>query len=48
MSEELQHRMKDGKVILDNLNQNKFSPKSKEEMRELYKFLEEGDYNENR
>lgn len=48
MSEELQHRMKEGKVILDKLRQNKFSPKSKEEMLELYKFLEEGDNNENR
>ena len=46
MSEELQHRMKEGKVILDKLKQNKFSPKSKEEM--LDKFLEEGDNNENR
>ena len=27
MSEELQHRMKEGKVILDKLKQNKFSPK---------------------
>jgi len=48
MSEELQHRMKEGKDILDKLKQNKFSPKSKEEMLELYKFLEEGDNNENR
>lgn len=48
MSEKLQHRMKEGKVILDKLKQNKFSPKSKEEMLDLYKFLEEGDNNENR
>ena len=48
MGEELQHRMKEGKVILDKLKQNKFSPKSKEEMLDLYKFLEEGDNNENR
>ena len=48
MSEELQNRMKEGKVILDKLKQNKFSPKSKEEMLDLYKFLEEGDNNENR
>ena len=48
MSEELQHRMKEGKVILDKLGQYKFSPKSKEEMLDLYKFLEEGDNNENR
>ena len=48
MSIELQNRMKEGKVILDKLKQNKFSPKSKEEMLELYKFLEVGDNNENR
>ena len=48
MSEELQNRLKEGKVILDKLGQYKFSPKSKEEMLELYKFLEEGDNNENR
>ena len=33
---------------LDKLKQNKFSPKSKEEMLDLYKFLEVGDNNENR
>lgn len=48
MSEELQNRLKEGKVILDKLNQYKFSPKSKEEMLDLYKFLEVGDNNENR
>ena len=48
MSVELQNRMKEGKIILDKLKQNKFSPKSKEEMLELYKFLEVGDNNENR
>ena len=48
MSEELQNRLKEGKVILDKLGQYKFSPKSKEEMLDLYKFLEEGDNNENR
>ena len=48
MGEELQHRMKEGKIILDKLNQNKFAPKSKEEMLELYKFLEEGENNANR
>ena len=48
MSIELQNRMKEGKIILDKLKQNKFSPKSKEEMLELYKFLEVGDNNENR
>lgn len=39
MSEELQKRLRDGKMILDNLRQYKFSPKSKEEMIESYKFL---------
>ena len=35
MSEELQNRLKEGKVILDKLGQYKFSPKSKEEMLDL-------------
>lgn len=48
MGEELQKRMKEGKVILEKLKQYKFSPKSKEEMIELYKFLEVGDNNANR
>ncbi len=48
MSEELQNRLKEGKVILDKLNQYKFTPKSKEEMIELYKFLEVGDNDGNR
>ena len=39
MSEELQNRLKEGKVILDKLGQYKFSPKSKEEMLDLYKLL---------
>ena len=48
MSIELQNRMKEGKVILDKLGQYKFSPKSKDEMIELYKFLEVGDTDANR
>ena len=48
MSEELQNRLKEGKVILDKLGQYKYSPKSKEEMLELYKFLEQGDNNGDR
>lgn len=48
MSEELQNRMKEGKIILDKLRQYKFAPKSKEEMLELYKFLEVGEDNGNR
>lgn len=43
MGEELQNRMKEGKIILDKLKQYKFSPKSKAEMLELYSFLEVGD-----
>lgn len=43
MSKELQDRMKEGKVILDKLKQYKFAPKTKEEMLELYRFLEVGD-----
>lgn len=48
MSIELQNRMKEGKAILDKLKQYKFTPKSKEEMIDLYKFLEEGDNDGNR
>lgn len=48
MGEELQTRMREGKVILEKLKQYKFAPKSKEEMIELYKFLEVGDTNANR
>lgn len=48
MGEELQTRMKEGKVILEKLKQYKFAPKSKEEMIELYKFLEVGDNDANR
>ena len=39
MSEDLQKRLRDGKRILDNLKQYKFSPKSKEQMVESYRFL---------
>ena len=43
MSKELQKKMKDGKVILNKLKQYKFSPKTKEEMKNDYAFLfEEG------
>lgn len=48
MSEELRKRMEEGKIILGKLKQYKFAPKSKEEMIELYKFLEVGDTNANR
>lgn len=48
MSVELQNRMKEGKIILDKLRQYKFAPKSKEEMLELYKFLEVGENDGNR
>lgn len=39
MSKELQKKMKDGKVILNKLNQYKFSPKNKEEMKADFMFL---------
>ena len=39
MSEDLQRRLREGKMILDNLRQYKFSPKSKKEMIDSYKFL---------
>lgn len=48
MSEELQNRLKEGKKILNNLKQYRFSPKSKEEMLSSYAFLEEGDKDANR
>lgn len=41
MSEELQTRLRNGKRILDNLRQYKFSPKSKQAMIDSYKFLME-------
>lgn len=40
MSQELQQKMKDGKVILNKLKQYKFSPKSKEEMKADFSFLD--------
>ena len=43
MSEDLQRRLREGKMILDNLRQYKFSPKSKEEMINSYKFLMDRD-----
>ena len=39
MSEDLQRRLKEGRKILDNLKQYKFSPKSKNEMISSYDFL---------
>lgn len=48
MSAELQNRLKEGKNILNNLKQYRFSPKSKEEMLKSYAFLEEGDNDGNR
>ncbi|MBR7042048.1 MAG: F0F1 ATP synthase subunit alpha [Bacilli bacterium] len=39
MSEELQKRLRDGKMMLDKLKQYKFSPKSKQEMIESFSFL---------
>ena len=39
MSEELQKRLRDGKMMLDKLKQYKFSPKSKQEMIDSFSFL---------
>ena len=41
MSVELQNRLKEGQRILDNLRQYKFSPKTKKEMLDSYKFISE-------
>ena len=41
MSEEIQRKLREGKLILENLKQYKFSPKSKEEMMNSYKFITE-------
>ena len=41
MSEELQKRLNDGKKMVDSLKQYKFSPKTKKEMIDSFKFLEE-------
>lgn len=41
MSVELQSRLKEGQRILDNLRQYKFSPKTKQEMLDSYKFISE-------
>lgn len=41
MSVELQNRLKEGQRILDNLKQYKFSPKTKQEMLDSYKFISE-------
>lgn len=43
MSEDLQRRLREGKMILDNLRQYKFSPKTKKEMIDSYKFLMDKD-----
>ena len=39
MGEDLQRRLREGKIILDNLGQYKFSPKTKQEMIDSYQFL---------
>ena len=39
MSKELQKKMKDGKIMLDKLKQYKFSPRTKEQMIDDFKFL---------
>ena len=44
MGEDLQKRLREGKKILDGLVQYKFSPKSKQEMLDTFKFLYEEKY----
>ena len=39
MSEELQKRLRDGKIMVDKLKQYKFSPKSKKEMIDSFDFI---------
>ena len=39
MSDDLQRRLREGKTILNNLRQYKFSPKTKKEMIDCYRFL---------
>lgn len=39
MGEDLQRRLREGKIILNNLKQYKFSPKTKKEMIDSYRFL---------
>ena len=39
MSEELQKRLRDGKIMVDKLKQYKFSPKSKKEMIDSFNFI---------
>lgn len=39
ISEDLQRRLKEGKIIVKNLQQYKFSPKSKKDMINLFEFL---------
>jgi F-type H+-transporting ATPase subunit alpha len=41
MSEDLQRRLREGKKIVESLSQYKFSPLSKQEMIDKFKFLEE-------
>jgi F-type H+-transporting ATPase subunit alpha len=41
MSDELQKRLREGKMMIDQLKQYKFSPKTKKEMRDSFNFLNE-------
>ena len=43
MSDELKDRLTNGKKILDNLRQYRFSPKTKKEMLDSYKFIMDSD-----
>ena len=43
MSDELKDRLTNGKKILDNLRQYRFSPRTKKEMLDSYKFIMDSD-----
>ena len=47
MSKELQKKMKDGKVMLNKLKQYKFSPRTKEEMKQDFNFIFDDNTNKN-
>ena len=47
MSKELQKKMKDGKVMLNKLKQYKFSPRTKEEMKQDFNFIFDDNANKN-
>ena len=48
MSEDLQRRLREGKMMIDKLKQYKFSPRTKKEMIESFNFLTENKITENK